>query len=141
MSEKQLRHFFEVDRNFVVIATLRALVEEGHVYVAMPPLYRIDVGKAVFYALDEGERQHILDRIKEEKMPGKVVVQRFKGLGEMNPIQLRETAMAPDTRRLVQLTTDKAKAVNELMDMLLSKKRAPDRKTWLEKKGDLAELN
>ncbi len=119
----------------------RALVENGHVFVAMPPLYRIDVGKEVFYALDEGERQGILDRITAEKMPGKVVVQRFKGLGEMNPLQLRETAMAPDTRRLVQLTAGKAKPVNELLDMLLAKKRAPDRKTWLEKKGDLAELN
>ncbi|MBL6691066.1 MAG: DNA topoisomerase IV subunit B [Pseudomonadales bacterium] len=118
----------------------RSLVENGHVYVAMPPLYRIDVGKEVFYALDEGERQGILDRIKAEKMTGKVIVQRFKGLGEMNPIQLRETAMAPDTRRLVQLTAGKAKPVDELLDMLLSKKRAPDRKTWLEKKGDLAEL-
>jgi len=118
----------------------RSLVENGHVYVAMPPLYRIDVGKEVFYALDEGERQGILDRIKAEKMSGKVIVQRFKGLGEMNPIQLRETAMAPDTRRLVQLTAGKAKPVNDLLDMLLSKKRAPDRKTWLEKKGDLAEL-
>ncbi len=117
-----------------------ALVAGGHVYVAMPPLYRIDVGKQVFYALDEGERQHILDRIEADKLPGKVIVQRFKGLGEMNPIQLRETAMAPDTRRLVQLTAEKPKAVNELLDMLLSKKRSPDRKTWLEKKGDLAEL-
>ncbi len=118
----------------------RALVENGHVHVAMPPLYRIDVGKEVFYALDEGERQGILDRIKAEKMSGKVIVQRFKGLGEMNPIQLRETAMAPDTRRLVQLDPGKAKSVNDLLDMLLSKKRAPDRKIWLEKKGDLAEL-
>ena len=118
----------------------RALVEKSHVYVAMPPLYRIDVGKEVFYALDEGERQGILDRIKAEKLSGRVVVQRFKGLGEMNPMQLRETAMAPDTRRLVQLTAGKDKAVNDLLDMLLSKKRAPDRKIWLEKKGDLAEL-
>ena len=118
----------------------RALVEKSHVYVAMPPLYRIDVGKEVFYALDEGERQGILDRIKAEKLSGRVVVQRFKGLGEMNPMQLRETAMAPDTRRLVQLTAGKEKAVNDLLDMLLSKKRAPDRKTWLEKKGDLAQL-
>lgn len=116
------------------------LVEKGHVFVAMPPLYRIDVGKDVFYALDEGERQGILDRIAAEKMPGKVVVQRFKGLGEMNPIQLRETAMARDTRRLVRLTVDKSTVVDELLDMLLSKKRAPDRKTWLEKKGDMADL-
>ena len=118
----------------------RSLVEEGHVFVAMPPLYRIDVGKEVFYALDEGERQGVLDRIAAEKMPGKVVVQRFKGLGEMNPLQLRETAMAPETRRLVRLTVEKPKKVNDLLDMLLAKKRAPDRKTWLEKKGDLAEI-
>jgi len=119
----------------------RTLVDEGHVFVAMPPLYRIDVGKEVYYALDEGERQGILDMVKAEKKPGKVVVQRFKGLGEMNPSQLRETAMAADTRRLVQLTVEKPKQVYDLLDMLLSKKRAPDRKSWLEKKGDLAELN
>ena len=119
----------------------RTVVDEGHVVVAMPPLYRIDVGKEVYYALDEGERQGILDMVKAEKKPGKVVVQRFKGLGEMNPSQLRETAMAADTRRLVQLTVEKPKQVNDLLDMLLSKKRAPDRKSWLEKKGDLAELN
>lgn len=116
------------------------LVEKGHVYVAMPPLYRIDVGKEVFYALDESERQGIIDRIEAEKKPGKVIVQRFKGLGEMNPLQLRETAMVPDTRRLVQLTVPKEKPVNELLDMLLSKKRSQDRKSWLEKKGDTAEL-
>ena len=119
----------------------RALVEEGHVFVAMPPLYRVDAGKEVFYALDEGERQSILDRIAAEKIPGKVVVQRFKGLGEMNPLQLRETAMAPGTRRLVQLTPGKATSVDEMLDMLLSKKRAPDRKAWLEKKGDIAALS
>jgi len=119
----------------------RALIEEGHVFVAMPPLYRVDAGKEVFYALDEGERQSILDRIAAEKIPGKVVVQRFKGLGEMNPLQLRETAMAPDTRRLVQLTPGKATSVDEMLDMLLSKKRAPDRKAWLEKKGDIAALS
>ena len=118
----------------------RALVEEGHVFVAMPPLYRVDAGKEVFYALDEGERQGILDRIAAEKIPGKVVVQRFKGLGEMNPLQLRETAMAPDTRRLVQLTPGTATSVDEMLDMLLSKKRAPDRKSWLEKKGDISAL-
>ena len=118
----------------------RALVEQGHVFVAMPPLYRIDVGKQVFYALDEGERQGVLDRVKAEKLPGKVVVQRFKGLGEMNPTQLRETAMAPDTRRLVQLTVESATDAHRLLDMLLSKKRSQDRKTWLEKKGDQAEL-
>ena len=119
----------------------RALVEEGHVFVAMPPLYRVDAGREVFYALDEGERQGILDRIAAEKIPGKVVVQRFKGLGEMNPLQLRETAMAPDTRRLVQLTPGKAASVDEMLDMLLSKKRAPDRKSWLEKKGDISALS
>lgn len=119
----------------------RALVEEGHIFVAMPPLYRVDAGKEVFYALDESERQGILDRIAAEKIPGKVVVQRFKGLGEMNPLQLRETAMAPDTRRLVQLTSGKVKSVDEMLDMLLSKKRAPDRKAWLEKKGDIAALS
>jgi topoisomerase-4 subunit B len=119
----------------------RQLVENGHVYVAMPPLYRIDVGKEVFYALDEGERQGILDRITAEKISGKVMVQRFKGLGEMNPIQLRETAMAPDTRRLVQLIPGTSSSMNEVLDMLLSKKRAPDRKVWLEKKGNLADLS
>ena len=119
----------------------RALVNAGHIYVAMPPLYRIDVGKEVFYALDEGERRGIQDRIVAEKLPGKVVVQRFKGLGEMNPVQLRETAMAPDTRRLVQLEAGERKPMDELLDMLLSRKRAPDRKIWLEKKGNLAELN
>ena len=119
----------------------RTLVDEGHVFVAMPPLYRIDVGKEVFYALDEDERQGVMNRITAEKLSGKVVVQRFKGLGEMNPMQLRETAMAPETRRLVQLTAEKPKAVDDLLDMLLAKKRAADRRTWLEEKGDLAELN
>ncbi len=117
-----------------------ALVENGHVFVAMPPLYRIDVGKEVYYALDESERQGILDHIVAEKKKGKVSVQRFKGLGEMNPLQLRETAMAEETRRLVQLKIEKSKSANELLDMLLSKKRAADRKSWLEKKGDIAEL-
>ena len=84
----------------------RSLVEAGHVYVAMPPLYRIDVGKEVFYALDDAEKQGMLDRIAAEKIKGKVMVQRFKGLGEMNPMQLRETTIAPETRRLVQLTID-----------------------------------
>jgi len=117
-----------------------ALVSNGHVYVAMPPLYRIDVGKEVFYALDESERVHILDRIESEKKKSKVVVQRFKGLGEMNPLQLRETAMAVDTRRLVQLNIDSNAETNEMLDMLLSKKRSGDRKIWLEKNGDLAEI-
>ncbi|MGD9659650.1 MAG: DNA topoisomerase IV subunit B [Porticoccaceae bacterium] len=123
----------------------RPLVSAGHVFVAMPPLFRIDVGKEVFYALDESERQGILDRIQAEKKKGKVNVQRFKGLGEMNPLQLRETTMAPDTRRLVQLTLDDDLAqggidTNELMDMLLAKKRAGDRKHWLEEKGNLADV-
>ena len=118
----------------------RKLVQEGHVYVAMPPLYRIDVGKQVFYALDESERQGVLDRIAAEKLRGKVSIQRFKGLGEMNPAQLRETTIHPDTRRLVQLSIQPGDETNRLMDMLLAKKRAGDRKSWLQKKGDLAEV-
>jgi topoisomerase-4 subunit B len=118
----------------------RTLVEAGHVYVAMPPLYRIDVGKEVFYALDESEKQGIVDRIAAEKKRGAVNVQRFKGLGEMNPIQLRETTMDPDTRRLVRLTLDAPEATFEMMDMLLAKKRAGDRRVWLEEKGDQALL-
>jgi topoisomerase-4 subunit B len=117
----------------------RALVDAGHVYVAMPPLYRIDAGNEVFYALDDAEKQGVLDRIAAEKLRGKVVVQRFKGLGEMNPLQLRETTIAPDTRRLVQLTVDAQDDTHRIMDMLLARKRAADRKTWLEKKGDMAE--
>ncbi|MEJ2043288.1 MAG: DNA topoisomerase IV subunit B [Reinekea sp.] len=115
------------------------LVEEGHVFVAMPPLFRIDIGKEVFYALDDEEREGILNRIKAEKKKGKVQVTRFKGLGEMNPLQLRETTMDPNTRRLVQLTIDDELQTMEMMDMLLAKKRSGDRKTWLESKGDLAE--
>ncbi len=117
----------------------RPLVAAGHVYVAMPPLFRIDVGKAVFYALDEQEKQGVLDRIEAEKLSGKIQVTRFKGLGEMNPIQLRETTMNPDTRRLVRLTIEEGDDTGELFDMLLAKKRAADRKAWLEEKGDLAE--
>ena len=117
-----------------------ALVRHGHVFVAMPPLYRIDIGKDVYYALDGDEKQGILDRISAEKKKGKVQVTRFKGLGEMNPLQLRETTMAPDTRRLVQLSVDADDNTHELMDMLLSKKRAGDRKAWLETKGNLAEV-
>lgn len=116
------------------------LVEEGHVHVAMPPLYRIDVGKQVFYALDDSEKQGILDRIDAEKLRGKVSIQRFKGLGEMNPMQLRETTMHPDTRRLVQLTIEPGDETESLMDMLLAKKRAGDRKSWLQEKGNLAEV-
>ncbi len=115
------------------------LVENGHVYVAMPPLYRVDVGKQVFYALDEAEKTGILDRVESEKMPGKVQVTRFKGLGEMNPKQLRETTMMPETRRLIQLSLE-TETTERVMDMLLAKKRSSDRKVWLEEKGDLAEV-
>lgn len=114
------------------------LVEKGHVYVAMPPLYRIDMGKEVHYALDDFEKQQIEKRLKSSKKHGHINVQRFKGLGEMNPMQLRETTMAADTRRLVQLTVASSKDAFDLMDMLLAKKRAADRRYWLEAKGNLA---
>lgn len=117
-----------------------ALVEAGHVFIAMPPLYRIDVGKTVFYALDESERQGVMARIEAEKLKGKINVQRFKGLGEMNPSQLRETTMNPDTRRLVQLTVEEGDDTSEQLDLLLAKKRSQDRKYWLETKGNLAEV-
>ncbi|MCK5382779.1 MAG: DNA topoisomerase IV subunit B [Gammaproteobacteria bacterium] len=117
----------------------RSLVEAGNVYVAMPPLYRIDAGKEVYYALDDGEKQGVLDRIVAEKIKGKVMVQRFKGLGEMNPMQLRETTIAPETRRLVQLTIDSGDDTHKVMDMLLARKRASDRRSWLETRGDMAE--
>ena len=116
------------------------LVEKGHVYVAKPPLYRIDVAKDKYYALDEAERDGILDRISAEKRKGKVSVTRFKGLGEMNPLQLRESAIAPETRRLAQLTIEPGDTTFKIMDMMLAKKRAPDRKEWLQTKGDLAEV-
>ena len=117
-----------------------ALVEAGHVFVAMPPLFRVDVGKQVFYALDEEEKRILLERIEREKLKGAVNVTRFKGLGEMNPQQLRESTIHPDTRRLVQLTDHNRELTRGLMDMLLAKKRASDRKAWLETKGDLATL-
>ena len=118
----------------------RPLVETGHVFVAMPPLYRIDVGKDVYYALDDGEKQGVLDRIAAEGRRGKVSVQRFKGLGEMSPMQLRETTMAPDTRRLLQLMVEPGDDTDSLMDMLLAKRRSADRRSWLETKGNLAEV-
>jgi topoisomerase-4 subunit B len=116
-----------------------SLVEAGNVYVAMPPLYRIDAGKEVYYALDDAEKQGVLDRIAAEKIKGKVMVQRFKGLGEMNPMQLRETTIAPETRRLVQLTIDSGDDAHKMMDMLLARKRATDRRSWLETRGNMAE--
>lgn len=118
----------------------QVLVENGHIYVAMPPLYRIDVGKEVFYALDDSEKEGVLDRIAAEKIRGNINVQRFKGLGEMNPLQLRETTMAKETRRLVQLTVPKQKKAEQMLDMLLSKKRAADRKVWLENRGNMATI-
>ncbi|HHM04173.1 MAG TPA: DNA topoisomerase IV subunit B [Gammaproteobacteria bacterium] len=118
----------------------RPLVAHGHVFVAMPPLYRIDVGKEVYYALDDAEKQGILDRIAADNKKGRVGVQRFKGLGEMNPLQLRETTMDPDTRRLVQLTVEAGDDTDALLDMLLARKRAQDRRAWLEEKGDRAEV-
>ncbi len=117
-----------------------SLVREGHVFVAMPPLFRVDVGKQVFYCLDEEEKRILLERIEREKMKGAVNTTRFKGLGEMNPSQLRESTIDPDTRRLVQLTVDDGDGTAQIMDMLLARKRAGDRKAWLEEKGDLASL-
>lgn len=119
-----------------------ALVAAGHVYIAMPPLFRIDVGKQVYYALDESERDNILKRLTEDNVKARVLVTRFKGLGEMDPMQLRETTMAPDTRRLVQLTLEDGAddLAVALMDLLLAKRRAPDRRVWLERKGDKAVL-
>ncbi len=118
----------------------RPLVAAGHLFIAMPPLYRIDVGKEIFYALDNDERVAILDRIEAEKKRGKISVTRFKGLGEMNPLQLRETTMDPDTRRLIQLSIDEDGVADAIMDKLLGKKRAADRKTWLQSKGNLASI-
>jgi topoisomerase-4 subunit B len=139
----------DADSDGLHIATLLAalfmkhflpLVETGHVFVAMPPLYRIDVGKETYYALDAEEREGIMEMIAAENKKGKISETRFKGLGEMNPLQLRESTIDPDTRRLVQLTVENEAATVRMMDMLLGKKRASDRKTWLEDKGDLATL-
>jgi len=116
----------------------RALVEAGHLYVAMPPLYRIDVAKEVFYALDDAEHDQIIERIKADRANAKINVQRFKGLGEMNPSQLRETTMKEETRRLVQMTLNMGDGTANTMDMLLAKKQVPARKKWLSNKGDQA---
>jgi len=119
----------------------RPLVANGHVFVAMPPLYRIDAGKNIFYALDDAERDSLLKKIESDgKTKAKPYVQRFKGLGEMNPSQLRETTMDPRTRRLVQLTISAKDDSDSIMDMMLAKKRASDRREWLEEKGNLAEV-
>ena len=116
------------------------LVTSGKIFVSMPPLYRIDAAKEVFYALDENEKESIVKKIKKQNSKIKIDIQRFKGLGEMNPSQLRETVMKPESRRLVQLTLNSSDNANSVFDLLLSKKRAPDRKEWLEKKGNLAEI-
>ena len=116
------------------------LVTSGKIFVSMPPLYRIDAAKEVFYALDENEKESIVKKIKKQNSKIKIDIQRFKGLGEMNPSQLRETVMKPESRRLVQLTLSSSDNANSVFDLLLSKKRAPDRKEWLEKKGNLAEI-
>jgi topoisomerase-4 subunit B len=118
----------------------RKLVAEGHVFVAMPPLYRIDVGKHVYYALDDGEREGRLAQIAAEGLKGKVNIQRFKGLGEMNPSQLRETTMDPNTRRLVRMTLEDVEPAVATIDMLLAKNRAGDRKVWLTEEGNQAEV-
>ena len=116
------------------------LVTSGKIFVSMPPLYRIDAAKEVFYALDENEKDSLVEKIKKQNSKIKIDIQRFKGLGEMNPSQLRETVMMPESRRLVQLTLNSSDNANSVFDLLLSKKRAPDRKEWLEKKGNLAEI-
>jgi topoisomerase-4 subunit B len=118
----------------------RPLVLAGHVHVAMPPLFRIDLGKQVLYALDDAELKGVLDRLKAEHARGKPVVTRFKGLGEMNALQLRESTMAPESRRLVQLTVEAKDETEQLLDMLLAKKRSADRREWLETKGNLAQV-
>ena len=115
------------------------LVKAGHIYVAMPPLYRLDQGKTILYALDDEEKERLIAKLSQNSR-SKINVQRFKGLGEMNPMQLRETTMDPNSRRLVQLTLDDEPSTHAVMDMMLAKKRASDRKYWLETKGNLAEV-
>jgi topoisomerase-4 subunit B len=114
------------------------LVRAGHIFIAMPPLYRIDIGKKKYYALDGAERDQILDKAERDKIKGKISVTRFKGLGEMNPIQLKESTIDPDTRRLLMMNIEEGDTTFQMLDMLLSKKRAADRKVWLQDKGDLA---
>ena len=117
------------------------MVEKGHLFVAQPPLFRIDQGKDVFYALDEDEKDQIVKQLTKQNKVKKIEIQRFKGLGEMNPSQLRETTMQIEGRRLLKLTLEKGNTATSMMDKLLSKKRAADRKDWLETKGDLATIN
>ena len=117
------------------------MVEAGHLYVAQPPLFRVDQGKDVFYALDEDEKEEIVKKLTKQNKTKKIEIQRFKGLGEMNPSQLRETTMEVDGRRLLKLTLEKGNTATSMMDMLLAKKRAADRKEWLETKGNLATIN
>ena len=130
----------EASSQDVIVPLVRKLVQEGRIYVAMPPLYRIDVGKNVYYALDDHERQGVLQRIEAEGIRGKINIQRFKGLGEMNPLQLRDTTMNRDTRRLVQLTLDARDGADAVIDMLLAKGRAGDRKEWLMEERHKADL-
>ncbi len=118
----------------------KPLVEAGHLFVAMPPLYRIDSGKEVYYALDDAEKEGLLEKILGKNPSAKIMIQRFKGLGEMDPLQLRETTMAPETRRLVQLVLDPDQHAEKMLDLLLAKKRAQDRRQWLEQKGDLFDV-
>jgi topoisomerase-4 subunit B len=119
----------------------RPLVEEGRLYVAQPPLFRIDQGKDIYYALDEKEKDDLVKKLTSQNKRTKVEIQRFKGLGEMNPSQLKETTMSRDVRKLLQLKLEKGNSATTMFNMLLSKKRAPDRKSWLESKGDLASIN
>ena len=116
------------------------LVQDGRIFIAMPPLYRIDCGKDVEYALDESQKDEVVKLFKSKKGKPKINIQRFKGLGEMNPSQLRETVMDPKTRQLVRLSITATDNANAMMDLLLSKKNAPARKEWLEKKGSLVRI-